>query len=262
MVGVAFQILARPTKQMNSLTAQPLVRHAPAAGDDHQIDDKLRTPSPLGPPHLGATEPALECLWEDAHLLAVNKPAGLLSVPGKGEAGRHNLLAYLQRRWPDAAVVHRLDMATSGLMLFARGSAAQRALSMAFEQRRVHKTYTAIVHGLVGADAGVVDAPLAADWPRRPRQMVDWQQGRPALTNWRVLARDAAAAHTRLELEPVTGRSHQLRVHLLHLGHPIVGDEFYAPPGPPQRLLLHATRLALAHPVSGQALDLQCPAPF
>ncbi len=236
---------------MNSLTAPPAGVHASAAGDDHRIDDALH-----------AAAQRLQLLWEDAHLLAVNKAPGLLSVPGKGEAGRDNLLAQLQTRWPDAAVVHRLDMATSGLMLFARGAAAQRALSMAFERRAVHKTYVAVVLGLMQGDEGSIDAPLQADWPNRPRQVVDLQHGKPALTHWRVLVRDAASRRTRLELEPVTGRSHQLRVHLQHLGHPIVGDEFYAPPGAPQRLLLHATRLRLAHPVSGEALELGCPVPF
>jgi tRNA pseudouridine32 synthase / 23S rRNA pseudouridine746 synthase len=236
---------------MTSLTAQPQKRGAISTPQALAMDDLLHAAGLL-----------LQPLWEDASLLALHKPAGLLSVPGKGEAGRDNLLARVQVRWPDAAVVHRLDMATSGLMLFARGAAAQRALSMAFERRAVHKTYTAIVLGLPVDDAGTIEAPLMADWPNRPRQIVDWEMGRAALTKWRVLARDEATARTRLELEPVTGRSHQLRVHLLHLGHPIVGDEFYAPPGPPQRLLLHATRLALAHPVSGQALDLNCPPPF
>jgi tRNA pseudouridine32 synthase / 23S rRNA pseudouridine746 synthase len=252
-----------PEKQMRSLTAQPFASDALSTGDDPRIDDALHAASLQWVP-----------LWEDASLLAIHKPAGLLSVPGKGEAGRDNLLARVQARWPDAAVVHRLDMATSGLMLFARGTAAQRALSMAFERRAVHKTYLAIVHGLVHdwvggpvpgevqSDSGTIEAPLIADWPNRPRQKVDWQLGRPATTHWRVLGRDSATTRTRLELEPVTGRSHQLRVHLQHLGHPIVGDEFYAPPGPPQRLLLHATRLRLAHPASGEALDLHCPAPF
>ncbi len=239
---------------MNSLTAQPLAASASSAGDDHRIDDVLHAASRL-----------LRPLWEDAQLLALNKASGLLSVPGKGEAGRHNLLAQAQVRWPDAAVVHRLDMATSGLMLFARGAAAQRVLSMAFEGRAVQKTYIACVQGLVEPDTGCVEAPLIADWPNRPRQMVDWQHGKRAQTHWRVLARDPVRQCTRLELEPITGRSHQLRVHLQHLGHPIIGDEFYAPPATSalaQRLLLHATRLRLVHPASGQALDLHCAAPF
>jgi tRNA pseudouridine32 synthase / 23S rRNA pseudouridine746 synthase len=236
---------------MNSLTAPPTAGHASSEGYDHQIDDALhRAGQQLAP------------LWQDSALLALNKAAGLLSVPGKGEAGRINLLAQAQTRWPDAAVVHRLDMATSGLMLLARGAIAQRALSMAFERRAVHKAYTAWVHGLMEGEAGSIDAPLLADWPNRPRQVVDWQNGRPALTHWRVLERDPAGGRTRVLLEPVTGRSHQLRVHLQHLGHPIIGDEFYAPPGPPQRLLLHATGLRLTHPVSGLPIELDCPVPF
>jgi tRNA pseudouridine32 synthase / 23S rRNA pseudouridine746 synthase len=236
---------------MNSLTAPLPAGHPASDGFARGLADAL---------HRAGQR--LQVMWEDAALIALDKPSGLLSVPGKGEAGRNNLLAQAQTRWPDAAVVHRLDMATSGLMLLARGAMAQRALSMAFERRAVHKTYTAWVHGVMEGQAGCIKAPLLADWPNRPRQTVDWQNGRPALTHWRVLERDAMSGRTRVLLEPVTGRSHQLRVHLQHLGHPIIGDELYAPPGPPQRLLLHATSLRLMHPISALALELNCPAPF
>jgi len=190
--------------------------------------------------------------------VVVDKPAGLLAVPGRGEAGRDCLASFVQQSFPDALVVHRLDMATSGLMLFARGAIVQRALSMAFERREVGKRYVAVVGGLLEADAGRIDVPLAADWPNRPRQRVDAEGGKPSLTRWRVLARDVAARRTRLELEPVTGRSHQLRVHLAHIGHPIVGDALYAPPGlaaASPRLLLHACRLAFVHPSNGESLS-------
>ena len=205
-------------------------------------------------------------LHADESLLVVDKPAGVLSVPGRGEAGRINLLSHLRLRWPDAQVVHRLDMATSGLMLFARGAAAQAALSAAFRERRVAKAYEAIVHGLLAPEHGEIDLPLAADWPNRPRQQVDRMRGRPSLTRWRVLQRDPAAQRTRLALEPVTGRSHQLRVHLQAIGHPIVGDALYGPvagcgvAGP--RLLLHATRLQLSHPATGALMAFVGPAPF
>ncbi len=202
----------------------------------------------------------LNLLHVDEALLVVNKPAGLLSVPGKGEGSLHNLTTALRHRFPEAQVVHRLDQATSGLMLFARHAAAQRQLSMAFEQRQVDKEYLAVVTGWVAGEEGVIEAPLAADWPRRPRQKVDLETGKPSTTRWRVLHRDITG--TRLLLEPLTGRSHQLRVHLLSIGHPIVGDTLYGEPSAPGRLLLHATRLGLQHPVTQAELVFQCPAPF
>ena len=198
----------------------------------------------------------------DASLLIVDKPAGLLSVPGRGEFySQHNLASFLQAHWADALIVHRLDMATSGLMVFARGIEMQRRLSLAFEKRRVAKRYEAVVEGLMADERGEVDAPLIIDWPNRPRQVVDPVAGRPALTRWQVLARDDDT--TRVALEPVTGRSHQLRVHLQHIGHPIRGDEFYAPePLRAPRLLLHAQRLAFMHPAGGDALVFESPCPF
>ena len=166
-------------------------------------------------------------LHVDEHLIVADKPAGLLAVPGRGEAGRVNLASHVQASHPDALVVHRLDMGTSGLMLLARGPEMQRRLNAAFEQRAVGKRYVAVVEGVVDGDEGRIAAPLAADWPNRPRQIVDVVNGKPSLTYWQVMARDAAT--TRLSLSPVTGRSHQLRVHLQHIGHPIRGDELYAP---------------------------------
>lgn len=195
----------------------------------------------------------------DPHLIAVDKPAGLLAVPGRTEPDC--LAARVQALWPDALVVHRLDMATSGLMLFARGAAAQRVLGDAFAARRVHKRYVAVVGGRVDADAGEVELPLAADWPRRPLQRIDPEHGRPSLTRWQVLARDAAGHTTRMLLEPVTGRSHQLRVHLQAIGHPIVGDALYGG-APAARLMLHAAHLALPHPADGRELRLHSTPPF
>lgn len=203
-------------------------------------------------------------VWHvDDDLIVVDKPAGLLAVPGRGEAGRDCLSARVAARWPDALVVHRLDMATSGLMLFARGPAVQRQLNAAFAERRIGKRYLAVVHGIVAADAGEIDAALAADWPNRPRQRIDAQQGRPSLTRWRVLARDADTERSRLELEPVSGRAHQLRVHLRSIGHAIVGDALYGEDAAREpRLLLHAWRLALAHPRDGTRLDFASAVPF
>lgn len=205
----------------------------------------------------------LAVLHHDDALIVVDKPAGLLAVPGRGEPGQDCLAVRVQARFADARVVHRLDMATSGLMLMARGLAAQRTLSQAFAERRVAKRYEAVVHGVLADDAGTIDLPLAADWPRRPRQQVDALHGKPSLTHWRVLARDPAAHCTRLTLEPLTGRSHQLRVHLLAIGHPILGDALYAPPPlGAARLLLHACELSLPHPCQGHMLRFHSPAPF
>jgi tRNA pseudouridine32 synthase/23S rRNA pseudouridine746 synthase len=195
----------------------------------------------------------------DAHLIVLDKPAGLLAVPGRSEPDC--LSARAQALWPDALIVHRLDQATSGLLALARGATAQRRLSADFAARRVDKTYVAVVHGLLAADQGEIDLAIGADWPNRPRQQVDARDGKPALTRWRVLARDAASGRTRLALEPVTGRTHQLRVHLQAIGHGIVGDVLYGQP-PASRLMLHAESLVLPHPEDGRRIALHCPAPF
>ena len=203
--------------------------------------------------------PAPALVYLDAHLLVADKPAGLLCVPGRGADKADCLVTRLQAHWPDALTVHRLDMATSGLMVFARGAAMQRLLSIAFAARQVHKTYTAVVAGLVAAEHGEINLPLAADWPNRPRQQVDLVKGKASITHWQVLARDKAARTTRLLLVPVTGRSHQLRVHLAALGHPILGDALYAAPAAAAavpRLLLHACRLRL-EPLPGLSGPLQ-----
>ena len=211
---------------------------------------------------------ALKVLHIDAALLVVAKPAGMLSVPGLHEGLHDNLTTHVQSLHADARVVHRLDQATSGLMLFARGAAMQRALSMAFEARQVQKHYVAVVLGQVDGDAGSIDAPLIADWPNRPRQRVDLQHGKPALTHWRVLERvlKGSAHTTRLELKPITGRTHQLRVHLQSIGHAIVGDALYAPDAPHEsdsaRLMLHATRIALIHPLRQEACCFTDAPPF
>ena len=206
-------------------------------------------------------------LHEDAHLLALVKTAGLLSVPGRGPQNADCLSTRAQRRWPDVLIVHRLDQATSGLLLMARSAAVQRALSTAFAERRVHKRYEALVHGRPSAATDAdgwaeIDLPLIVDWPNRPRSKVDHASGKPSRTRWRLLAHDAATDTARLALEPVTGRSHQLRVHLLALGHPIVGDALYAAPDTAPRLMLHACALRLEHPVSGHTLDLRSDVPF
>ncbi|MDM0022565.1 RluA family pseudouridine synthase [Variovorax saccharolyticus] len=208
----------------------------------------------------------LQTIHEDPHLLVLDKPAGLLCVPGRSEDKQDCLSARAQRRWPDALVVHRLDMATSGLVLMARSPGMQRALGDAFAARQVHKRYEAIVDGLLpaGDDWSLIDAPLIADWPRRPLQKID-PSGKPSQTRWRV-ARALPERHaSHLWLEPLTGRSHQLRVHLLSIGHPILGDALYGSEEVRQRaprLLLHATALEFRHPADGRLLRLESPPPF
>ncbi len=207
----------------------------------------------------------LEILYLDDSLLICNKPAGLLSVPGRGKAHQDCLLHRLQQRHPEVLLVHRLDMETSGLLVFARTPGAQRTLSMAFAARQVDKRYIAVVAGLLAADQGSVDLPLITDWPNRPRQKVDHEIGKPSLTKYRVLARDEAGQCTRVALSPVTGRSHQLRVHMLALGHPILGDRLYGAPPPAggtSRLLLHAEWLALPHPQTGARIECRSLAAF
>ena len=204
----------------------------------------------------------MELVYIDAGLIVVNKPPGLLSVPGRGPDKQDCALHRLQRQYPEVLVVHRLDMATSGLLLFARSPAMQRQLSLAFATRQVHKRYIAQLHGLLdGADGHwqMVDLPLSADWPNRPRQQVDLVAGKPAMTRWQLLRHDLPALSTRVMLEPVTGRTHQLRVHMQAIGHPVIGDMLYAeglPPAP--RMLLHASQLTL----TTEGLQFECPPEF
>ncbi len=209
---------------------------------------------------------ALHTIHEDAFLLVLDKPAGLLCVPGRGADKQDCLSARAQHRWPDARVVHRLDMATSGLVVMARGPAMQRALGDAFAGRAVHKRYEAIVDGAMPLldDWAVIDAPLMADWPRRPLQKID-PAGKPSVTRWRALRPLPERGATHVLLEPLTGRSHQLRVHLQSIGHTILGDALYgdaALQARAPRLLLHATQLGFAHPRTQQALHFTSAAPF
>jgi tRNA pseudouridine32 synthase / 23S rRNA pseudouridine746 synthase len=210
-----------------------------------------------------ADEPAW--VHVDHSFLVVSKPAGLPSVPGRGEELQDCMVARVQARRADARVVHRLDMATSGLMLLARGASAQRCLSAQFEARQVDKRYVAVVHGIVQAPYGEIDLPLGADWPNRPRQQVDHARGKPSRTRYTVLSVDVHRLTTRLELQPLTGRSHQLRVHLQAIGHAIVGDALYGPAGVPasaDRLMLHACGLAFFHPVGGERVSVTSEVPF
>ena len=208
-------------------------------------------------------------LHADDAVLVIDKPAGLLAVPGRGADKQDCLSSRIQALFPDALVVHRLDMATSGLMLMARGPQAQRSLSQAFAQRAVHKRYQAVVQGVahtgLAPDAwACIELPILLDWPQRPRRVVPLAGGKPSTTHWRVIG-SAGPQATHLELSPVTGRSHQLRVHLLAIGHPILGDTLYAlgsSATAAPRLLLHATEIAFAHPDTGMPMVFSSPAPF
>ena len=196
--------------------------------------------------------------------MVVDKPSGLLSVPGRGEDKQDCVISRLQRDFPEAMIAHRLDMSTSGLLVVARGEAMQKAMYKLFRDRAVEKRYLATVAGLVEANAGEIDLPLICDWPNRPRQMVSHEQGKPSLTRFRVIQRSPEEQLTYIELEPVTGRSHQLRVHLAALGHPILGDELYAGAAANRapRLLLHAAEIAFLHPQSGKAVKFSSSPPF
>ena len=207
--------------------------------------------------------PYLTILYQDDDLLIVNKPSELLTVPGKDPKHADCLIARVNRVFPTAKIVHRLDMATSGIICLAMNKAAHRHLSMQFQARQTAKRYIARVYGKLAPEAGSVDLPLICDWPNRPKQMVDHNNGKPSLTHFKVLAHEPQA--TRVELIPITGRSHQLRVHMLSLGHPILGDRLYAHPdalAAAPRLQLHAQMLTLAHPVTEQQLIFEAAPDF
>jgi tRNA pseudouridine32 synthase/23S rRNA pseudouridine746 synthase len=199
-------------------------------------------------------------LHADAHLLLFDKPSGLLTVPAKPPGPADCLEARVRAAFPEALLVHRLDRDTSGVVVFARTRLAQRHLNWQFERRQVAKGYVARVAGAVAGEAGQIELPLIADWPNRPLQMVCFERGKPSVTEWWVLAREAGA--TRLALRPLTGRSHQLRVHLLAIGHPILGDPFYGDAGSADRLQLHAERLGFRHPDGGAWVEFAAEVPF
>ncbi|MDO8990210.1 MAG: RluA family pseudouridine synthase [Sideroxyarcus sp.] len=201
-----------------------------------------------------------ELVFHDDSLLVVNKPSGLLAVPGRGADKQDCLSARLQQNFPDALVVHRLDMSTSGLMVFARGAEMQRCLSRMFHEREVGKRYVAVVAGRLEPEIGEVDLPIAADWPNRPLRMIDAEIGKPSLTRYRSLG--FSADTSRVELEPVTGRTHQLRVHMAAIGHPILGDALYGDADSAPRLLLHAARLEFSHPLTGKPMHFASEPPF
>lgn len=206
-----------------------------------------------------------DILYADEAIIITNKPAGLLSVSGSVAERSDCMISRVQEVYPDALTVHRLDMSTSGILVLARGKEVHRILSMAFAAREVDKRYIAVVDGKMQQSKGEIDLPLIADWPNRPKQKVDFEIGKPSLTRYKILSYDAVLNATRVELEPVTGRSHQLRVHLLSIGHVILGDDLYAPTAilnKAPRLLLHASYIRLPHPITKERLTFNSPAPF
>lgn len=205
----------------------------------------------------------LEILYQDHELLVVNKPSGLLSVPGRGENLADCLLARVQAVFPEALLVHRLDRDTSGVMVFGLSPHAQRHIGKQFEKRIPKKTYIARVWGEMAEREGTVDLPLIVDWPNRPLQHVNFETGKPSLTDWKALK--VGKGETRVRLYPHTGRSHQLRVHMKEIGHVILGDPFYAE-GPARddypRLMLHSESLHLRHPDGGKGIAFKSKCPF
>lgn len=203
--------------------------------------------------------PFLDIIYQDDAILVFNKPAGLLSVPGRDPKHSDSLQIRAVEKFEDALIVHRLDMDTSGLIIMARGKQAHRQLSMDFQDRKVEKTYIARAFGVMAEDEGLIDLPLICDWPNRPKQIVDFEVGKPSQTKWQVLKR--GAQETLLKLMPITGRSHQLRVHLQNIEHPILGDRFYAHEKAlkmSERLCLHAKSLTITHPVTLKKMTFEC----
>lgn len=204
-----------------------------------------------------------EILYSDDSIVVVSKPAGLLSVPGRGEDKQDCLWRRVQIHFPTARIVHRLDQATSGLLILALTADSHRNLSIQFQNRIPTKRYQAMIAGIPELRSGRIELPLRCDWDNRPRQMVDHIDGKPATTDWNCV--EVYPDRCRVHLHPITGRSHQLRVHMQAMGHPIIGDRFYAEEpylSASDRLLLHAEQLGLKHPVSGEWMEFESPCPF
>ncbi|CNJ74536.1 bifunctional tRNA pseudouridine(32) synthase/23S rRNA pseudouridine(746) synthase RluA [Yersinia aldovae] len=203
-------------------------------------------------------------LYQDKHIIVINKPSGLLSVPGRAPENKDSVMTRIQADYPTAESVHRLDMATSGVIVVALTKAAEREIKRQFREREPKKCYIARVWGHLAQDEGVIDLPLICDWPNRPKQKVCYETGKSAQTEYLVLSRDEDGS-TRVKLSPITGRSHQLRVHMLAMGHPILGDGFYAHPeakAMASRLQLHAQELCITHPEFGTVMHFKCEPEF
>ncbi|AJJ21626.1 ribosomal large subunit pseudouridine synthase A [Yersinia enterocolitica] len=215
---------------------------------------------PYNPPR----DPWLQILYQDEHIMVVNKASGLLSVPGRAPENKDSVMTRIQADFPSAESVHRLDMATSGVIVVALTKAAERELKRQFREREPKKSYVARVWGHLAQDEGLIDLPLICDWPNRPKQKVCYETGKSSQTQYQVLSRDADGS-TRVKLSPITGRSHQLRVHMLAIGHPILGDGFYAHPeakAMASRLQLHAQELCITHPEFGTVMHFKCEPEF
>lgn len=201
---------------------------------------------------------SLDILFKDKYLIVINKPSGLLSVPGRGEDKQDCLISRIQAKYSDALIVHRLDMSTSGLMVIARGKELERSLSILFQNRKVNKKYIAVVDGKVKPDLGEINFPLITDWPNRPKQKIDFTSGKPSQTQYSAHSYNEENNTSRIELTPHTGRTHQLRIHMQAIKHAILGDELYANENAVEkapRLLLHASFLSFEHPVTGEFLE-------
>lgn len=204
-----------------------------------------------------------EVIYEDEHILIVNKPANLLSVPGRGEDMADCLESRVRESFPEALIVHRLDMMTSGVMVMARSKDVLRNIGLQFEKRKVSKTYIARLWGLLPESAGEISKPVRCDWPNRPRQMIDFEQGKDAITTWELIAHEGE--YSRVKLYPKTGRTHQLRVHMQDLGYPILGDDFYGHEESfkaSERLNLHAQEISFHHPEDGRLVTFSVKCPF
>jgi tRNA pseudouridine32 synthase / 23S rRNA pseudouridine746 synthase len=209
------------------------------------------------------TDPWIDIVHEEADFVVVNKPSGLLSVPGKDPALADSLQRRAEARWPRAGMIHRLDKDTSGVMVIALNKRAHGRIAIQFEKRTAHKSYVARLWGILEGDEGIVDLPIAVDWEQKPRQRIDFERGREARTEWRVISREDGT--TRVRLTPLTGRTHQLRLHMMTLGHPVLGDPFYATGAAlaaADRLQLHAEELSFRHPATGEPAHFVVPAPF
>ena len=207
----------------------------------------------------------LNIIQMDDDLILIDKPSGLLSVPGRGEDKQDCLISRVQQEYPEALIVHRLDMDTSGVMVLARNKAMHRELSLLFQERKTEKHYSAIVEGIVHQPSGRIDLPLLVDWPNRPKQQVNMLMGKPAVTFFNVLSTNIDDDSTLMDLRPITGRTHQLRVHMEFIGHAILGDDLYAPVeslSRSPRLLLHARQLEFKHPISNQTICCSSEIPF
>ena len=210
-------------------------------------------------------EQEVKILYQDEHLLVVNKPEFLLSVPGRAPENKDCVITRLQQHFPEAVIVHRLDLDTSGLLIVPIKRAAMSHIARQFQERKIFKRYQALLWGKLKQSYGTIELPIKADWPNRPKQQIDFLEGKHALTHYRVLHVNHEKNQTRIELNPISGRSHQLRIHCRELGHPVLGCDMYAHPealAASKRLLLHASDISFRHPETSEIISVHSPVPF